>query len=201
MKPSHAHLVQLAGAAACAALLLVSPRASWADDEADEQTEETEEQEDVEDESEEAEEPAEEDEEDEEAVKAKKKKKKKESKARLLVPVSEEGAVVMIDGEEVGTTPIKPITGLTVGGHQIEVQKEGYNPYISYIEIPDSGTVRHDVSLKGGKKKHKKVKLPKFMKTWWFWTAVGAVVVTGTTVGIAVAAQPEEPDAIHFPPY
>jgi hypothetical protein len=31
----------------------------------------------------------------------------------------------------------------------------------------------------------------RFYETWWFWTAVGAVVV-GTTVGIAVGAQGDD---------
>ena len=31
---------------------------------------------------------------------------------------------------------------------------------------------------------------PAFYETWWFWTAVGAVVVTGTTVGLVLGIEP-----------
>ncbi len=34
-----------------------------------------------------------------------------------------------------------------------------------------------------------------FYKKWWFWTAVGAVVV-GTTVAVAVGAQPGDPETV-----
>ncbi len=134
-----------------------------------------------------------------EKKKKKKKKKGKTSKASLLVPVSEEGATVVIDGDEVGVTPIAPITGMTVGKHQIEVTKDGFHAYMGFVEIPAEGTIRHDVMLEGGKRK--KVKVPKFLKTWWFWTAVGVVVATGVGVGIGYGVKPEEPSAVHFPPY
>lgn len=192
-------------AIACATLLVVHARVGVAADDEEEVEEEVSEDEEVEAEESGTDvdvEAEEEDGEEEEAgAKGKKAKKKKgkESKASLLVPVSEEGATVLIDGEEVGVTPIAPITGMTVGKHQIEVLKDGYHSYMGFVEIPVEGTIRHDVMLKGGKRK--KVALPKFMKTWWFWTAVGVVVATGVGVGIGVGVQPEEPNAVHFPPY
>jgi len=138
-------------------------------------------------------------EEEKQQQKKKKKKKGKKSKASLLIPVSEEGATVVIDGDEVGVTPIAPITGLTVGKHQIEVIKDGFHDYMGFVEIPGEGTIRYDIMLEGGKRK--KIKVPKFLKTWWFWTAVGAVVATGVGVGIYYGVKPEEPSAVHFPPY
>jgi len=121
------------------------------------------------------------------------------SDAKLVVPVSEDGARVILDGEEVGLSPVLPITGLTVGEHVIEVQKEGFKPYWMEVQIPEDGLVRHDVLLAGGKGlKHP---VPKFLKAWWFWTAVGVVVGAGVGVGIYFGVKPEEPDAVRFPPY
>ncbi len=130
--------------------------------------------------------------------------KKKDEKAQksdtsVLLPASEKGATVVLDGEEVGVTPLAPIKGLSVGTHELEVSKEGYYLYKAELDVPSSGTVRHDVLLEGGASK--KTELPEFMKTWWFWTVVGAVVVTGTTVGIYYGVKEEPPDAVPFPPY
>jgi hypothetical protein len=195
-------------AIACASLLAIHARVGLADDEEEQVEEEAagedggEAGEEVEEEDDAGAEEAEADEKKEKKekkAKKKAKKKGKKSEASLLVPVSEEGATVLIDGEEVGVTPIAPVTGMTVGKHQIEVVKDGYHDYMGFVEIPAEGTIRHDVMLKGGKRK--KIKFPKFMKTWWFWTAVGVVVATGVGVGIGVGVQPEEPDAVHFPPY
>lgn len=199
MKPPPRLLFTVLLTIGCASLVMALPALSAAQDEGEE-SEESEEA--VEEETGAEQEAEAEDETDEDEVAAKKKKKKKKGKkseASLLVPVSEEGATVLIDGDEVGVTPIAPITGMTVGKHQVEVVKEGFHDYMGFVDIPADGTVRHDVELKGGKRK--KVKLPKFMKTWWFWTAVGVVVATGVGVGVGVSLKPEEPNAVHFPPY
>jgi hypothetical protein len=122
----------------------------------------------------------------------------KVSEARLLLPCPD-GALVLIDGEEVGTAPLAPVTGLTVGTHKITATKEGFANYAAEVAIPEEGTIRHDILFTGGKKPRKPV--PKFLKAWWFWTAIGVVVATGTGVGIYLKVRPEEPNAVSFPPY
>lgn len=202
MKPHPGHLAWHALAAGIVALALASAPDSWAeaagDEDEDTDVEEVEEEAAGEEEVEEAQED-EEDEEAEEKPKKKKKKKKKKSKAKLLLPVSETGATIVIDGDEVGVSPMAPLTGLTVGTHSVEVTKEGFHAYLADVEIPDKGTVRHDVTLKGGKRK--KIKVPKFLKSWWFWTAIGAAAAAGVGIGVAVHVQPEEPNAVSFPTY
>jgi hypothetical protein len=191
MKPSKRFQVTVPVLALAAALAWAP--AAWADDEEQEADEEIDDEEaDEEADGEEADE-QEADEEDGEEAPA------EESKASLLIPVSEEGAIVLIDGEEVGTTPLPPIKGLTVGSHVVEVEKEGFHTYHGEVKIPDAGLVRYDIDLKGGKRKRKPV--PKFLKAWWFWTAIGVAAATGAGIGIYFGVRPEQPDGVKFPPY
>jgi hypothetical protein len=122
-----------------------------------------------------------------------------EETGELLIPVSEKGATVVVDGEEVGESPLPALGGLPGGTYEIRVDKEGFYTHTAEVDVPAGGSVRHDVLLdEGGSGK---VEMPAFMKTWWFWTVVGAVVVTGATVGIYYGVQEDEPDAVPLPPY
>ena len=49
------------------------------------------------------------------------------------------------------------------------------------VKVPDEATISIDATLK-----IVEAGTP-FYKTWWFWTIVGGVVVTGAAVGIGVA--------------
>ncbi len=134
-------------------------------------------------------------------VEPEKAKKAKEvpSKASLLLPVSEIGAVVLLDGEELGVTPLASISGLTVGTHDLTVKKDGFFTYSAEVDIPADGSVRHDVLLASGA--NKDVVVPPLLRKWWFWTIVGSVVVAGAGVGIYFGARPAEPDGVPMPPF
>lgn len=53
----------------------------------------------------------------------------------LTVDVGVEGAVVSVDGEEVGTTPLDAPVPLDQGEHRIEVSKEGYESWEGTVVI------------------------------------------------------------------
>jgi hypothetical protein len=89
-------------------------------------------------------------------------------------------STVKIDDKEIGTAPID--VELPLGGHQIEVTANGYQPY------------RGELTVAGGQIRDVKVilELPpsqvkeKFYKKWYFWVPVGVVVAGAIAVGVGV---------------
>lgn len=194
--PTHSHLVMIS-----MALALVLRPASVRADEAEDAIDEEDEVEQEEDGEEQAEQEIDEDQaqEDQQDAQEPDSDPGKKSQAKVLLPVSEKGATVLLDDEEVGVTPLPALTGLAVGTHTLRVDKEGFYTYTAQIDVPEEGQLRHDVLMDGGASSQ--TELPAFMKTWWFWTAVGAVVLTGATVGIYFGVKEDPPDAVKFPPY
>ncbi len=98
-----------------------------------------------------------------------------------------EGAVVRIDGEEVGPTPLQRV--LQSGGHVIEAQSEGFRLY------------RQSLTLAPLQDLHLQLQLeldtgPGVTGEWWFWTVVGAGAV-GLVVGavfLGIWLNPPQPD-------
>lgn len=98
-----------------------------------------------------------------------------------------EGAVVIVDGKELGRAPLSaPIRGLTTGVHNIDVTRDGYDSHHGEVIVARNETTIARVEL---------VEQP-FYTQWWFWGATGgAVLVAGgvvagiTTLGILDAAK------------
>ncbi|HUU04035.1 MAG TPA: PEGA domain-containing protein [Myxococcota bacterium] len=78
---------------------------------------------------------------------------------RLLVPtrwvgflsldVSETGAIVNLDGQQVATTPLsKPIAGLAPGKHILRITKQGYGEFSKFVVIRFNQLARLKVDLK-----------------------------------------------------
>lgn len=58
------------------------------------------------------------------------------------------GAKVTLDGHQVGVTPLpKPLTGLTLGDHELTVEKKGYHPFQEQIRVRFQKTTRVIVRL------------------------------------------------------
>ncbi len=72
--------------------------------------------------------------------------------AVLKVSCKVEGAVVKVDGNEVGKTPLGEVIFLEPGKHRVEVVKEGHEPF------------SRELKLRKGKKKTVRVKLKKVKK-------------------------------------
>lgn len=108
----------------------------------------------------------------------------------LLVDL--DGAEVWLDGKKVGVTPLpRPIAGLSLGKHQLEVRARDYAPARRAVKVRFQKTSRVVVSL-SGEPPAPRVPLapppesPPFYRSKWFWGAVGvgvAAVIAGALIG------------------
>lgn len=57
------------------------------------------------------------------------------------------GADVFVDGEKVGTTPLKGVIAATAGEHTIRVVRPGYAPYIDVFKVRDGRVTRVEAEL------------------------------------------------------
>ena len=114
---------------------------------------------------------------------------------------SSPGAKIFIDGVFAGSgrLKLKKPPGLYV----VRGEKPGYEPALFRVDLRAGKTSKKIAELKPlpvakpePKPKIEPIKeessdvaaAPEFYETWWFWTAVGAVVVSATTVGIVVGS-------------
>lgn len=100
----------------------------------------------------------------------------------LVVQSPLPGARVTFDGRAAGVVPAE--AALSVGSHLVALESEGYEPGET------------TVVLRAGERREVSVPLKKarpLTSRWWFWTAVGVVVV-GTAVVVGVIAAQTEKD-------
>jgi hypothetical protein len=71
---------------------------------------------------------------------------------------------------------------LAAGTHQVQVRREGYEPATSSAVVRVGETTRLDVPLHSP---------PAITSRWWFWTGVGAVVLGGTALTVALLTERE----------
>jgi hypothetical protein len=113
----------------------------------------------------------------------------KDRSGSVVVRSNVNGASVLIDGERIGDAPSESY--VPAGSHAIEVTKPGYRPG------------RTTVLVKAGERRELDLVLetePGLLSRWWFWTSVGAVVVGGVVLGVALSTEsPAQPGSL--PPY
>ncbi|MCB9597140.1 MAG: PEGA domain-containing protein [Sandaracinaceae bacterium] len=142
--------------------------------------------------------------------------------ASLLVTTTADGALVTVDGEDIGQSPVGPID-IADGEHEVIVRLTGYQSYRVSTRIAPGGRARVDATLRtigddgsgggssdvfgqdgggGGD--------DDLLGQWWFWTIVGggAAILIAVAIGIGVAvadsnsqpAMPGQPMGIPLPP-
>jgi hypothetical protein len=111
-----------------------------------------------------------------------------EGLAMVSINTSPPSALVSIDDRPLGTAPTDAVVG--AGRHVVVVEADGYD------------ASRFDVDLTNGQRRTMDVTLNRkasIVTRWWFWTGVGAVVVTGVVVLIAVTSTSEPPSGTIAP--
>ncbi|MCC6898372.1 MAG: PEGA domain-containing protein [Polyangiaceae bacterium] len=98
------------------------------------------------------------------------------------------GARVWVDGRRIGSVPAQTI--VEAGSHEVVVRREGYEDATTRAVVRVGGTSRLDVPLR---------EPPGITSRWWFWTGVGAVVLGGTALTVALLTE-REPESGSIPP-
>src|SRR5262249_17936299 len=102
--------------------------------------------------------------------------------ARLQITSDRDRATISLDGVDVGVAPL--VVERPPGSDRVQVQQRGVQAY------------RASVTLAAGQEASLRAPLDPLRtpiwKTWWFWTAAGAVV-TGVALGGYFGARAAEP--------
>jgi hypothetical protein len=90
------------------------------------------------------------------------------------------GAAVSIGGEARGVTPLEKLTLPAPATYEIRIEKQGYVPYRTKVELPPDGQLRveAELSMRGG---------TKWYQRWYVLAAAGVLVAgaAGTTIYFA----------------
>jgi hypothetical protein len=114
------------------------------------------------------------------------------------------GALVFVDGTDLGVTPFKRPT--YSGKHRLVLRSAGFRSVERDIEVPESQRLQLDITLVEGADPAEiptEAKTPVYKK-WWFWVAVGgaaAAIAGATTAGVLASSAPTvngSPATNHF---
>lgn len=94
-----------------------------------------------------------------------------------------QGAAAQIDGQPVGVLPLE--REIVPGGHFVQVAKSGYTPWSAAISVAPGTAIALDVVLQESASSEARP----FYRKWWFWTAISAVVIAGTSTAIYFGAR------------
>ena len=97
-----------------------------------------------------------------------------------LVVKSVTGALVKVDGKPAGHVPTE--IRLDPGTHEIVLDHPDYYASSSKVVVGVGERKEVDLPLE---------EVPAVYETWWFWTIIGGVAVTGGAIGVGVALTTE----------
>lgn len=106
--------------------------------------------------------------------------------ARLEVIASVDGALVSLDGREVGPSPVSVLR--SPGGYDLLVEKDGYEPHQARVDLSPGQELTVRVPMTADE--------TSVFETWWFWSAAAVVVAGGITATYFLTRPEPEP-----PPY
>lgn len=108
------------------------------------------------------------------------------------------GAAVMLDGVDVGKTPLAgPLVNLPTGVHKLAVEREGFSSFAEDVPVRFEKTTQvvvHQNAMNAAARKAERRRraageTPVYAR-WWFWAAMaGSAIATGVAVGFAVPKQ------------
>jgi tetratricopeptide (TPR) repeat protein len=111
-----------------------------------------------------------------------------DSTGNIVVGSPTTGAVVQVDGKVIGMVPVE--LRLEAGSHVIALNHTDYKSAQSRVILRPGENRTINVTLE---------KVTPWYKTWWFWTGVSVVAVTGTAFGVALVTE-KSPDKGDIPP-
>lgn len=128
---------------------------------------------------------------------------------QLSVDSNVEGAIVLVNGQPVGPTPMAITEGLRAGTNEVIVRMSGYKDFVARVSLrrgkpmrlravlvplapPKPPVVAKRPPLPSRPPEPPRKKLEKerpFYARWWFWTIVGVVVGGGATAGAVLGTR------------
>ncbi len=111
-----------------------------------------------------------------------------DSRGILKVRSSVASAQVSVDKKSQGMVPVE--LALSPGAHSVVVEHPKYRTTKTQVVVVSQKTKILDIDLE---------RKPRVYQKWWFWTGVGAVIVGGTALAVALSTE-RAPDSGDIPP-
>jgi hypothetical protein len=103
----------------------------------------------------------------------------KATSGTLLVTTVPPGAIISVDGRELGNPPLE--VPLPSGQHTVLARRDGYDDAQVPVVVT-AGDAKRTVDIQ-------LTKAAPLTSKWWFWTAIGVVVVSGVVVTAALLTE------------
>jgi hypothetical protein len=106
----------------------------------------------------------------------------------IAITANESGAAVTVGGESRGVTPIQPLKLRAPSRYSIKVEKSGFVPFTTTVQLPPDSELKVDAELshRGG--------VTHWYQKWWFYA--GVFVAAGAIGGGVYWATREPPDSV-----
>jgi hypothetical protein len=129
--------------------------------------------------------------------------------ATVKIVSKQAGAGVLIDGRDVGRTPLARPVLLEPGEHRFVVRKLDFEPFEHLVSLKagEQATVAADlrpivkvvapppaITIAAPEPPPPAADRTPLYQRWWLWTAIGAVVVTGVVIAVASSSGSKGPD-------
>ena len=99
------------------------------------------------------------------------------SLGKLALSIAPAGAMIRVDGEDVGTSPLRDSLAVMGGKHRVVVEASGYAPHVEDVVVSSGGNLSLEVTLSRRAERSSKVRT-------WGYRALGAAAVTGLAGGL-----------------
>jgi hypothetical protein len=103
---------------------------------------------------------------------------RRKSPGRVTVRSAASGALVFVDGVELGVVPAE--TALPEGRHRVRVQHPDFRQAETTFEISDGESKVLNVGLE---------RKPGLLQTWWFWTGCSVILAGGAVAVVALTTE------------
>jgi hypothetical protein len=118
--------------------------------------------------------------------------------SQVTVQVNVDGALLFLDGQQVGSTPLVQPLRVGAGSHVLEARRQGYRDARMPFDIMAGEETQVQLVLEalptpvGPPPPPPPDDETSVVESWWFWTIIG-VVVAGGAVTAGVLLWPEDP--------
>lgn len=120
--------------------------------------------------------------------------------ATINVRTNAPAARLYVRGKDLGSIDRDRTVLARAGEAAIRVEADGYEPFARDIVLPGGGSVDVDAQLERRSPRRTEGGETSVTSRWWFWTALGVVVVGGATVAVVALTSEKDPVKGTFEP-
>jgi tetratricopeptide (TPR) repeat protein len=116
------------------------------------------------------------------------------------VTTNARGAHLLVRGRDLGALDADKTVRVRAGEASLRVVADGYEPFTRDLGLPGGGKIDVDAKLKTSSTNGSAAGGEAVTSKWWFWTAIGAVVVGSATVMALALTSEKDPEKGTFSP-